>query len=113
MKKSITIVLLFVALFTSCESRWGRRGDACISADKTTVATEETVTISNCGDEFPTAYVEAEIDWGDGTLTSGQSGNHSYSDDGTYTVMLIINGEEASELLDVEESKVIIDITVQ
>lgn len=111
MKKTAIISLLCLTLLY-CE-RWGGRGEPCISADKTEVTTGETVTISNCGDELPSAYVDTEIDWGDGTITSGQTGSHSYESNGVYVVKLILNGSEATELVDVDESDVVLEITVQ
>lgn len=112
MKKISILVLLFITLF-SCSKRWDRVGDICISADKESVAVDELVNISNCGDELPTNYVEAELDWGDGNISSGQTGSHAYDTTGIYTIKLILNGDEATEVVDIEETKVIIEINVQ
>ena len=88
--------------------------DACINVDKNTAAVAETITISNCGSELPAQYVSPTIDWGDGTETTGQTGTHSYSTSGSYTISLMLNGDLASNVLDdADESKVKHVITVQ
>ncbi len=89
-----TATLLAVTLAgTACQ----RGGDACIELDKTSVTTSETVTATNCGGLLPEQYAEPEIDWGDGIITSGQEGSHSYDEAGTYAVLLLINGDRAAD----------------
>lgn len=108
----ILIALCIIPLLSCKKNR--RSGDPCISVDKTLVETSETVTVSNCGSEFPSQYVSTTIDWGDGTETTGQTGTHSYTSSGTYTISLMLNGDFASNVLDdVDESKAKQTVTVQ
>ena len=111
MKKGTTILMLVLAVFTSCE-KYGQRGDACISADKTNAAKNGSITISNCGDLLPADRVKTELDWGDGTITNGQTGTHAYVTAGTYNIRLLLNGDYAADVAEVDEAKVKIQITV-
>jgi hypothetical protein len=113
MKKIILLVAISFVVISSCKKEYGQRGDACISANKTTAAISETITISNCGDELPSQYVEAELNWGDGTITKGQTGSHSYSSTGTFTIKLLLNGDDATAVADVDPAKVKIDVIIQ
>ncbi|MEN8122319.1 MAG: hypothetical protein ABFS35_18380 [Bacteroidota bacterium] len=115
MKKSIIIIsFLFAVVFTSCRNNnWGQRGNICTSIDKTSVQTGETVSVSSCGDEPPSEYVETELDWGDGTITSGLSGSHNYSSADTFYIKVLMNGDYAADVIDVDESKVKHEVIVQ
>lgn len=112
MKKTILILVISITVISSCE-KYGQRGDACISANKTTTAMHELITISNCADELPSSRVTTSLDWGDGNTTSGQTGTHAYDTTGTYTIRLMLNGDYAADVAEVDESKVKITITVQ
>lgn len=112
MKKITLFISIAFAVITSCNKDYGQRGDACISAVKTTAATNETITISNCGDELPSQYVSTSLDWGDGTKTNGQTGTHAYTAAGTYSIRLLLNGDYAADVAEVDEAKVKIQITV-
>jgi len=112
MRKIILASLLLASINVGC-SKYGQRGTACISADKTTVVLNETVTISNCGDELPSDMVDVTIDWGDGTIDNGQVGSHAYSAAGTYEIRLMLNGDYAADVADVEEGNVKQTIIVQ
>jgi PKD repeat protein len=109
MKK--TLFISFVLLTIACTKN-RRTGEACIEADALTVSVGQDVNVSNCGSEFPSNYVSAEIDWGDGTMSDGQTGSHAYSDAGTYVIRLFLNGESAEEAVEAESEKVNISITV-
>ena len=113
MKKPFFILIVVLATSISC-SKFGRKsGDVCMSASQTTLTINSNLVISNCGDEIPSEYVETSIDWGDGTITDVQTGTHSYSTAGIYTVRLLLNGDWAADVQDVEPSKVESIITVQ
>lgn len=113
MKKIILIIAISIAVVSSCKKKdFGQRGNACISANKISVASNEQITISNCGDELPSSRVETQLDWGDGTITDGQTGTHTYDTTGTYNIRLFLNGAYAADVTEVEESKVNIQITV-
>ena len=107
-----SIVILFT-LFSCERERERRTGNACISLDKTSTSISELVTVSNCGDDLPTQYITLTIDWGDGTVTPGQTGTHSYKAAGTYQVRLFFNGTFSADIADVDASKVSHAITVQ
>lgn len=108
----ILIALCIIPLLSCKKNR--RNADPCIGVDKTLVETLETVTVTNCGSEFPSQYVSPTIDWGDVTETTGQTGTHSYSTSGSYTISLMLNGDFAGNVLeDTDESKVKHTITVQ
>lgn len=112
--KNLVVALLVIIGATSCVKQSRRNGNACISLDKSLVNTLEVVTVSNCGDELPTNFIDLSIDWGDGNVTAGQVGTHSYSTSGTYTIKLMFNGEFSAEVSgNVDESKVQHTITVQ
>lgn len=113
MKKLILILLLTLTVLSSCKKDSLRNGDACISANKTITTLNEQITISNCGDALPPEHVVTSLDWGDGTETDGQTGTHTYNTAGTYTVRLLLNGEYAADVAEVDENKVKIQITVQ
>ncbi|MDH4473131.1 MAG: PKD domain-containing protein [Fluviicola sp.] len=113
MKKSIFILIVVLSVSISCSKRGRKRGDACISPSQTTLTINSNLVISNCGDEIPSDYVETSLDWGDGTITDGQTGTHSYSTVGVYTVRLLLNGDWAADVQDIEPSKVELTITVQ
>ena len=112
MKRISLIIAISFAVISSCTKDFGNRGDACISADKTSVASNEQITISNCGDELPSSRVETQLDWGDGTITNGQTGTHAYAAVGTYNIRLLLNGDYAADVAEVDESKVKIQIIV-
>lgn len=112
MNRFFLILAISISLISSCQKDYGKRGNACLSTDKISVAPLEEITISSCGDEIPTNYVQTQLDWGDGTKTEGQTGTHSYSASGTYNIRLLLNGDYAADVTDVEESKVKIQITV-
>lgn len=109
MKKTILIIAISLVVISSCQ----KRGDACISADKTTAAMHELITISNCADELPSSRVTTSLDWGDGNTSNGQIGTHAYDTTGTYNIRLLLNGDYAADVADVDESKVKITITIQ
>lgn len=111
MKKVVLVFMFAWLVFPSCQKD-RRRGDACISADKTTIAQNEEVAISNCGDALPSERVATSLDWGDGIETDGQTGTHIYDTTGTYTIRLMLNGDYAADVAEVDESKVKITITV-
>lgn len=105
-----TILLTAVLTGTACQ----RGADACIELDETNVTTSDTVTASSCGGALSEQYAEPEIDWGDGTVTAGQEGSHSYDEAGSYYVRLLINGEWAADEAgavpeDVEHEVTVID----
>lgn len=112
MKKMSLIIAISFVIISSCKKDYGERSDSCISANKTTAAVSETIAISNCGDELPSQYVEAELEWGDGTITKGQTGTHTYNTTGTYNIRLLLNGDYAADVTEVDESKVKIQITI-
>lgn len=110
MKKINLVLLLMCVTLISCRKR--QRGTACITANTTSAITNDQIIISNCGDALPSQFVSASLDWGDGTTTSGQTGTHTYITSGTYNIRLMLNGDYAPEVIDVDESKVKIQITV-
>jgi PKD repeat protein len=112
MKKITLIITVSFAMISSCKKDYGQRGDACISADKITVVTNEQINISNCGDELPSSRVATSLDWGDGIKTNGQTGTHAYTTSGTYNIRLLLNGDYAADVAEVDENKVKIQITV-
>jgi hypothetical protein len=111
MKKIILICLTALFIVSSC-TKW-ERGEICTSVDKTNVQINEKITVSSCGDEPPSEYVETKIDWGDGTTTSGLSGSHEYSSSGCYYIKILLNGDFAADVAEVDESKVKHKIIVQ
>lgn len=111
MRKIFLISLIALFIVSSC-TKW-ERGEVCTSVDKTSIQINEKVTVSSCGDEPPAAYVETEIDWGDGTTTSGLSGSHEYSSTGTYYIKILLNGDFAADVTEVDENKVKHEIIVQ
>ena len=111
MMKKISFIIILGLVLISCSKRGS--GDICISADLTTVSVAQDVTVVNCGDLPPESYVESTIDWGDGTITSGLSGSHSYQNTGIYDIQALMNGDWAGDVTDAEDSKVKITITVQ
>lgn len=62
--------------------------DACFTASKTSVSTDESVSFSNCSTDA-TSYVWS---FGDGTNSSWTSPSHAYESGGTYTVRLTATG---------------------
>lgn len=60
-----------------------------VSPDQGDVNTTFTAQISGLSDPEGDAIVSTQIDWGDGTTTSGTSGTHRYSAAGRYTVTAI------------------------
>lgn len=113
MKKIVLIILISISV-SGCKKERGRgNSNPCISADKTTMSVNQTISISNCGSELPTQYVAAEINWGDGSKSSGQTGSHTYNATGTYSIKLMMNGEWAANAVDADPSKVKIDVIVQ
>lgn len=112
--KKIMFIAIVILITASCQERGRRTGNACISPDKASVELLESINVSNCGDELPTNYINLSLDWGDGTVTNGQVGSHSYSTTGSYTVKLMFNGEFSADVSDgVDASKVQHVITVQ
>lgn len=109
MKKLNLTALIICVTLASCTTE---RGTACISAETTTAFANEQINITNCGDELPSQYVSTSLDWGDGTITSGQTGTHAYVSTGKYSIRLLFNGDYAADVRDVDESKVKILITV-
>lgn len=112
MNRISLILAISISLITSCQKNYGSRGVACLSADKTTIATLEQITITSCGDEIPTSMVQTQLDWGDGTITDGQTGTHAYATSGTYNIRLLLNGDYAADVTEVDENKVKIQIIV-
>lgn len=108
----LNLILLAICVMLASCSKERERGTACLSANTTTAVTNELITIANCGDELPSQYVSTSLDWGDGTITSGQTGTHAYVTAGTYNIRLLLNGDYAPDVTDVDESKVKIQITV-
>lgn len=103
MKKLILISLIALFGVSSC-TKW-ERGEICTSVDKTNIQVNEIITVSSCGNEPPAAYVETEVDWGDGTSTSGLSGSHEYSSSGTYYIKILLNGDFAADVTEVDKIK--------
>lgn len=67
---------------------------ADFSANKTTVAINETVSFSDESSFAPTSWA---WDFGDGTTSTEQSPTHSYAEVGTYTVQLTVENENGSD----------------
>jgi hypothetical protein len=112
MKKSLLIGLSLVASLGVASVGCKKRNmNVCISTDKASAQVDETITVSNCGDELP-SMASPSIDWGDGSVrTDGITGTHSYSDEGTYTIKLYVNDEPASDKVD-DASKVEVSVTI-
>lgn len=66
---------------------------ADFSANKTTVAINETVSFSDESSFAPTSWA---WDFGDGTTSTEQNPTHSYAEVGTYTVQLTVENENGS-----------------
>lgn len=67
---------------------------ADFSANKTTVAINETVSFSDESSFAPTSWA---WDFGDGTTSTEQNPTHSYAEVGTYTVQLTVENENGSD----------------
>jgi hypothetical protein len=79
--------------------------NVCITVDKTTTKTNETVTVSDCGDAPPSG-ITIQLDWGDGTTkTSGKTGTHQYTKTGTFNIELYVDGNAASSKVDASNVK--------
>lgn len=100
--------LSFVAATTGCRER----GEVCIETDSDTVEVNTVVTVSSCGDEVTTDRITVELDWGDGTVSPGQTGSHTYVAVGAYVIRVLVNGEVATEEADADPADVEINITV-
>ena len=112
--RTLTLILICtIALFSYKKSNRRATVDLCLSVSKTTVAINESISVSSCGDTPPSDYVDADIDWGDGTITSGISGAHSFSEVGEYTIRLLLNGDPADEVTDTSSDKVRFYVTVE
>lgn len=95
--KTITVVVLSIALGAILSCRKPGDIDGCISVDKDSANVNEVITVSNCGESLP-SRVTITLNWGDGSKeTSGQTGSHSYSQSGTYTIKVMANGDPISE----------------
>lgn len=67
---------------------------ADFSANKTTVAINETVSFSDESSFAPTSWA---WDFGDGTTSTEQNPTHEYTEVGTYTVQLTVENENGSD----------------
>lgn len=108
--KKILLISTIAIVLASCSKE--RKGEVCTSVNKSSIQINEKVTVSSCGDT-PPPYVEAELDWGDGTVTSGFSGSHEYTTTGTFYIKVLMNGDYAADILDIDEAKVKHKIIVQ
>ena len=72
----------------------GEEPIADFSANKTTVAINETVSFSDESSFAPTSWA---WDFGDGTTSTEQNPTHSYAEVGTYTVQVTVENENGSD----------------
>lgn len=101
--RSIAFTLFLLTIFLACTKDRRGRGDACIQVNSTNIDTGDTVYITNCGTELPANRVETSIDWGDGEHSMGQTGSHTYSTSGDFTIRLLLNGDYAAEVAEIED----------
>lgn len=116
MKKYILSIPAFLCLIIYLTANLGcqpQRGNVCIQANADTVAVNASVKINSCGDEVRTDRITVELDWGDGTISSGQTGSHAYNSAGTYIIRVLVNGEAATEIVDADPEDVEVKIVVE
>jgi hypothetical protein len=101
--KGIAFALFLLTILPSCTKDRRGSGDACIQVNSTNIDAGDTVQITNCGDELPADRVETSIDWGDGETSMGQTGSHTYSTSGDFTIRLLLNGDYAAEVAEIED----------
>lgn len=78
---------------------------ADFSANKTTVAINETVSFSDESSFAPTSWA---WDFGDGTTSTEQNPTHEYTEVGTYTVQLTVENENGSDT-EIKENYIIVE----
>jgi hypothetical protein len=95
MKKISLLVLICLAALISCKKEENFSGKVCASVENpATLLTNETVSFINCS-ENANHYL---WEFGDGSVSTDESPNHVYTEAGTYTIVLVIQEKELTDI---------------